>query len=160
MKASHVLSLAALSLLTMSNSCRKDEDVVPCATTLAVLETATVPGLKATITEPIPVLNQSNGYVVNSEAEYRALFGGARLLPVDFSAYTLLAGKTRTATGSTVVAQLVTQTCNSYKYTVKLTAAERTKPTNVTYYVLVPKLPAGAKVVFDVQLPQAAAASR
>ena len=159
MKVSHVLTLATLSLVTMSNSCRK-EDVMPCATTLAVLETTTVPGLKATITEPIPTLDQSNDYVVNSEAEYRALFAETKLPPVDFTTHTLLAGKTRTATGSTVAAQLVTQTCNSYKYTVKLTATERVKPTNVTYYVLLPKLPLGAKIEFDVQLPQAAAASK
>ena len=160
MKVSHVLALATLSLLTMSNSCKKDEDVVPCATTLAVLETSVVPGLKATIPEPIPTLDQSHDYVVNSETEYRALFAGARLPSVDFTTHTLLAGKTRTATGSAVAAQLVTQTCNGYKYTVKLAATERAKPTNVTYYVLVPKLPLGAKVAFDVQLPQAAAASK
>ncbi|MGI4870381.1 MAG: hypothetical protein ACRYFX_04290 [Janthinobacterium lividum] len=160
MRVSYFLALVALSLLTMSNSCKKEDDVVPCTTPLAVLEAAQIPGFKASITEPVPNLDQSNGYVVNSEAEYRALFAGKKLPPVDFATHTLLAGKTRTATGGTVLAQLVTQTCTGYKYSVKLAPGPAAKAANVVYYVLVPKLPAEAKIEFDVQLPQAAAAQR
>ncbi|RZK98193.1 MAG: hypothetical protein EOO62_26855, partial [Hymenobacter sp.] len=100
----------------MSNSCKKEEDVVPCNAS-ADVTTTQVPGWVASIAEPLPNAGQSNSYVVNSAAEYRALFVGKTLPPVDFSQYTLLAGKTRTAGCSYVQAQHVRQTCAGYTYT-------------------------------------------
>ncbi|GAB3635565.1 hypothetical protein GCM10027422_11550 [Hymenobacter arcticus] len=141
----------------MSNSCKKEDDVVPCNAS-ADVTTTQLPGFVAIIPEPVPNVGQSNTYVVNSAAEYRALFGGKTLPPVDFSAYTLLAGKTRTASCSYVQAQHVRQTCAGYTYTVQLAADAGDLVSNVVYYVLVPRLPLAAKVELEVQLPLAGAA--
>jgi hypothetical protein len=157
-----LLALASLSFLAMSNSCKKDDDVVPCNAS-ADVTTFQVTGLTARITEPVPQVGQTNEYVINSAAEYRALFAGKKLPPVDFTAYTLLAGKTRTATPSHVVSQQVSQTCAGYTYAVKLAPnatvgiAAPATAANVVYYVLVPRLAPATLVEFAVELPTAAA---
>jgi hypothetical protein len=157
-----LLALASLSFLAMSNSCKKDDDVVPCNAS-ADVTTFQVTGLTARITEPVPQVGQTNEYVINSAAEYRALFAGKKLPPVDFTAYTLLAGKTRTPTPSHVVSQQVSQTCAGYTYAVKLapkatvSIAAPATAANVVYYVLVPRLAPATLVEFAVELPTAAA---
>jgi hypothetical protein len=155
MQLRQLLALASLSFLAMSNSCKKD-DVVPCNAS-ADVTTFQVTGLTARITEPVPQVGQTNEYVINSAAEYRALFAGKKLPPVDFTTYTLLAGKTRTAGPSHVVSQQVAQTCAGYTYAVRLApnagAAAPASPANVVYYVLVPRLAPAAQVEFAVELP-------
>jgi hypothetical protein len=158
MRLCQLIAFVGLALLTMSNSCKKEDDVLPCASSLKV-ETAQVPGLKAHITEPIPNEGQSNEYIVNSASEYRELFDCAPPAMVDFMTHTLLAGKTKTATGSRVLSQEVVQTCIGYTYTVKLEAANSQKVGSVVYYVVVPKILPTAKVTFDVQLPPVEAKS-
>jgi hypothetical protein len=159
MQLRQLLALASLSFLAMSNSCKKD-DVVPCNAS-ADVTTFQVTGLTARITEPVPQVGQTNEYIINSAAEYRALFAGKKLPPVDFTTYTLLAGKTRTATPSHVVSQQVAQTCTGYTYAVKLAPNVAASPAataaNVVYYVLIPRLAPGAPVEFAVELPTAAA---
>ena len=161
-----LLALATLSFLAMSNSCKK-EDVVPC-NAVADVTTFQLTGLAARITEPVPQVGQTHQYVINSAAEYRALFAGKKLPPVDFTTYTLLAGKTRTIGPSHVASQRVAQTCAGYTYAVKLApsvapAAAATaspapvSPVDVVYYVLVPRLAPGAQVEFAVELPAASA---
>jgi len=156
MLARQLLALAALSLLTMSNSCKKEDDPTPC-TTSADVPSSQLDGFTATIAEPLPNVGQSNEYVVNSAAEYRALFTGSKLPVVDFATHTLLAGKTRTPNCSHVLTQQVTQACTGYTYRVRLAAGPCAMPTNVVYYVIIPKMPATAKVSFDVQMQQGAA---
>lgn len=162
MQLRRLLALAALSFLAMSNSCKKEDDVVPCNAS-ADVTTFQLTGLTARITEPVPTVGQTNDYVINSAAEYRALFAGKKLPAVDFTTYTLLAGKTRTACASHVASQQVVQTCTGYTYAVKLaadaSAAAVASPAaaNVVYYVLVPRLPLGAQVKFAVELPPVAA---
>jgi len=161
MQLRQLLALASLSFLAMSNSCKKDDDVVPCNAS-ADVTTFQVTGLTARITEPVPQVGQTNEYIINSAAEYRALFAGKKLPPVDFTTYTLLAGKTRTATPSHIVSQQVAQTCAGYTYGVKLApnvAASGTAPAaaNVVYYVLIPRLTPGAQVKFAVEMPAVAA---
>lgn len=158
MQLRRLLALAALSFLAMSNSCKKDDDVVPCNAS-ADVTTFQITGLAARITEPVPQVGQTHQYVINSAAEYRALFAGKKLPPVDFTTYTLLAGKTRTAGPCRVASQLVAQTCAGYTYAVKLApgvapaGATPASPANVVYYVLVPRLAPGAQVEFAVELP-------
>ncbi len=159
MQVRRLLALAALSFLAMSNSCKKD-DVVPCNAS-ADVTTFQITGLAAHITEPVPQVGQTHQYVINSAAEYRALFAGKKLPPVDFTTYTLLAGKTRAAGPCRVASQTVAQTCAGYTYAVKLTpsvapagaAASNPSPANVVYYVLIPRLAPGAQVEFAVELP-------
>lgn len=152
MRALQLLALAATSLLAMSNTCKKDENIRPCpaATDVAIVQIA---GLNACITEPIPNVGQSYEYIVNSAADYQALFACTTPPAVDFTTHTLLAGKTKTASCSHVLSQQLTQTCTGYTYQVKLEAGLCQAVTNVVYYTLVPKIPSGAKVDFDVQLP-------
>lgn len=145
-----LLALAALSLLAMSNSCKK-EDVAPCNASADVTLTP-LAGLKATITEPVPYVGQINEYVINSAAEYHELFAGKKLPAVDFTTHTLLAGKTRTASSYHLLAQQVVQTCAGYTYSVQLAPGPAPTGASVVYFVLVPKLPATAKVAFEVQL--------
>lgn len=158
MRFIHVLALGVGSLLTMSNSCKKEDDAQPCPGATPV-ETAQVPGLRAHISEPIPNVGQSNQYIVNSSSEYRELFDCAPPALVDFTTHTLLAGKTKTATGSRVLAQRVVQTCTGYTYTVQLEETGGHQAASVVYHVVVPKIPLTAKVEFDVQLPPLAAKS-
>lgn len=134
----------------MSNSCKK-EDVAPCNASADVTLTP-LAGLKATITEPVPYVGQTNEYVINSAAEYQELFTGKKLPPVNFATHTLLAGKTRTASSYHLLAQQVVQTCAGYTYSVQLAPGPAPTGASVVYYVLVPKLPATAKVSFEVQL--------
>lgn len=145
-----LLALAALSFLAMSNSCKK-EDVAPCNASADVTLTP-LAGLKGTITEPVPYVGQTNEYVINSAAEYQELFGTKKLPPINFATHTLLAGKTRTASSYHLLAQQVQQTCAGYTYAVQLAPGAAPAGACVVYFVLVPKLPDGAKVAFDVQL--------
>jgi hypothetical protein len=145
-----LLTLAALSLLSMSNSCKKD-DVAPCNATADVTLTPLL-GLRAGISEPVPYVGQTNEYVINSAAEYQELFNTKKLPLVDFSRHTLLAGKTRTASSYHLLAQQVVQTCTGFTYAVQLAPDAAPRAASVVYCVLVPKLPEGAKVAFDVQL--------
>lgn len=145
-----LLALAALSFLTMSNSCKK-EDVAPCNASADVTLTP-LAGLKATICEPVPYVGQTNEYVINSAAEYHELFGSKKLPPVDFTKHTLLAGKTRTSSSYHLLTQQVVQTCTGYTYAVQLAPDAAPKAASVVYYVLIPKLPETAKVAFDVQV--------
>ena len=151
MTVRQLLALASLSFVAMSNSCKKEDDVVPCNAAADVTATH-LAGFVPRITEPVPNVGQTNEYVVNSAAEYRALFAGKVLPPVDFATHTLLAGKTRTASGGHVLAQQVAQTCTGYTYTVQLAAGASPAPCNVVHYVLLPKLPLAATITFDVQL--------
>ncbi|MVN76510.1 hypothetical protein GO988_09260 [Hymenobacter sp. HMF4947] len=157
MKVNQYLMLAALSLLAMSNSCKKEEEITPC-TAATEVETAQITSLKPTITEPVPYVGQTNEYIINSAAEYQEVFAGI-LPPVDFTNYTLLAGKTRLPSRGHVLAQQVVQTCLGYTYTVQLEADAQPVAANVVYYVLVPKIGPGTKVVFDIKLPPLAAKS-
>lgn len=157
MRFIHVFALVAGSLLTMSNSCKKD-DAQPCPGAV-VVASAQIPGLTPCITEPIPNTGQSNYYIVNSMAEYQELFACTPPPAVDFATHTLLAGKTRLATCGHVLSQEVVQTCAGYTYTVKLEAGLCQAVTNVVYYVLVPKIPSSAQVEVAVQVPPLAAKS-
>jgi hypothetical protein len=150
MQLRRLLALAALSLLAMSNSCKK-EDMAPCNAAADVTLTP-LAGLRASISEPVPYVGQTNEYVINSAAEYHELFGTKKLPPVDFARHTLLAGKTRTASSYHLLAQQVVQTCTGFTYAVQLAPDAAPKVASVVYFVLVPKLPAAAKVAFEVQL--------
>lgn len=153
MNIRQLLALASLSLLTMSNSCKKDDDVVPCNAS-ADVTTTQLAGFKASITEPVPNVGQTNEYLISSVEEYRQVFAGKHLPPVDFTRYTLLAGKTRTGSSYRLLAQQVQQTCTGYTYAVQLAPCPAAAATaaSVVYYVLLPKLPPAAKVAFEVQL--------
>lgn len=150
MSIRQLLALATLSFLAMSNSCKK-EDVVPCNASADVTLTP-LAGLRATISEPVPYVGQTNEYVINSAAEYHDLFGSKKLPPVDFTHYTLLAGKTRTASSYHLLAQQVMQTCAGYTYAVQLAPNAAPTAACVVYYALIPKLSETAKVSFNVQL--------
>ena len=71
--------------------------------------------------DPITDVGQSQIRVINSTAEYNAPVHCGVLPVIDFSAYTLLAGKTKAAGGCIIIhSQQVTQPFAGYKYTVRL----------------------------------------
>lgn len=153
MKTVRTLAFAVLSVLSMSTSCEKQdrEQPGPCsAGPVPIIET---PGLTTDCRRgSLANIGDAEQYVINSAAEYRAAFSCAPEPAVDFSKYTLLAGKTKTSTGRYIASQAVTAACPGYVYTVKLGPGLTQALTEVGYYAVVPKIPAGAPVRFDVQL--------
>lgn len=153
MHALRLLSLAAVSTLAMSFSCRKEEEP-PCpegeVTTTAVAGWSYSPYCFAT-----PIGNgPAQSYVINSDADLQALNHCTTAPTIDFNRYTLLAGKTQLPYCGSVGSQQVTRVCGAgYTYHVKLAAGLCQASTEVMYCVLVPKLPAGTAVAFDVMRP-------
>ncbi len=155
MRTFHIIALAGISMLGMSNSCKDSangED--PCPS--SVITVTPIPGMdafsSACFGSPIPGIGQSNHYIINSLPDYKAAFICSPAPVIDFSANTLLVGKTKTANGSFVASQQVQLTCSGeYRYAVKLGKGVTSAVTETAYYALVPKFPSNAKVTFDVQ---------
>jgi hypothetical protein len=150
-----ILALGGISMLTMSNSCSKNtvgQD--PCPD-----KTVTITPLKAfdsfspsCFGVALSSVGQSKQYIVQSEGEYASLFTCAPAPAIDFSTYTLLVGKIKTASSRVVASQQVQLTCSGeYKYVVKLAEGVSQAVTETLYYALVPKLPISAKITFEVQ---------
>lgn len=150
MKPTQLLALSALSLLAMSHSCKKEAETTCPAQTI---DTTTVTGWDYNTACFGPAYaGQAQTYVINSVAELQALNKCATAPTIDFTRYTLLVGKSATSACSFVQSQRFTQqTCDAYTYQVKIADAPCQKPNELIYCVLVPKLPAGAQVTFDVQ---------
>ncbi|MGI4867182.1 MAG: hypothetical protein ACRYFZ_24910 [Janthinobacterium lividum] len=154
MPALHLLSLAAMGVLATSLSCQRANDETPCpegdVTPVPLTGWNYSPYCFAT-----PVAGgQAQTYVINSQADLQALNHCITAPTIDFNRYTLLAGKTKTASCSSVDSQQITQTCaTGYTYHVQLAAGLCQASTEVMYCVLVPKIPMGTAVVFDVKLP-------
>jgi hypothetical protein len=152
MRTLHVAALAAISLLTMSNACHKDNGEAPCPN--LEITTAQVAGLghdPSCYIETPPLPGQFTNHVINSAAEYNALFN-CPPPPIDFDTNTLLIGKTTTTSGNYIKAQQVQQACNGYTYTVEIQKGLTAVIQPTVYHVLVPKLPAGAQVNFDIRV--------
>jgi hypothetical protein len=155
MRTFQIIALAGISMLAMSTSCNKStngED--PCPSSVVTI--TPIPGMEAFSSAcfgtSIPSIGQSNQYIINSLADYKSAFTCSPAPVIDFSANTLLVGKTKTASGSFVASQQVQLNCSGeYKYAVKLGNGVTTAVTETVYYALVPKLPSNAKVTFDVQ---------
>lgn len=152
MRTLHIAALAAISLLTMSNACHKEDEESPCPQ--LEITTAQVAGLghnPGCYSESPPLPGQFKNHVINSAAEYNALFS-CPPPPIDFSTYTLLIGKTVTTSGNSIKSQQVQQACNAYTYTVEIQQGLTAVVQTTVYHALVPKLPAGAQVNFDVRV--------
>lgn len=154
MKTLPLLAFVSISLLAMSNSCRKDNgttDEVCPSTTIAI---APLPGLAAfspaCFGGALTNIGESKQYTINSASDYAAMFSCTPAPAIDFSINTLLVGKTKTASGRFVAAQQVQLTCSGYKYSVTLGDGVTTAVTETVYYVLIPKIPAGAQVTFEI----------
>ncbi len=148
-----LLPLAAGTLLLLA-SCQK-EDLPQEACTVQPVETTAVTGWEASpycFATPVDG-GKYQAYVINSATELQALNHCTTTPSIDFSRYTLLVGKTRTAACSSVQSQQVVRSCAQYTVKVTLAAGLCQASTEVLYYTLVPKLPADAKVAFDVTLP-------
>jgi len=145
--------LAALAVLALGTGCHdKIEDgqwVCPPfdPTTSQVAGLAGNPGCY--LESPAP--GQFKNHVINTDADYQALFGCAPP-PIDFSKYTLLIGKTVTTSGNRITDQRVQQDCWQYIYSVDIQQNLTTVVQPVVYHVLVPKLAAGVQVTFRVQV--------
>ena len=148
----HVAALTAISLLTMSNSCHKEDEESPCPN--LEITTSQVAGLghnPGCYIETPPLPGQFKNHVINSAAEYNALFN-CPPPPIDFDTNTLLIGKTVTTSGNSIKSQQVQQACNTYTYTVEIQKGLTAVVQPTVYHALVPKLPAGAQVNFDIRV--------
>lgn len=149
MKPLHYLALAALSLLSLNNSCHKDEGETPCPT-------QEIPGASPQYRPCVPGQSGSEAklFVINSVAEYQAAFPCASTLPVaTFADSTLLVGWKAYCCCGHVKSQRLLRACETNKYTYKVEIEEG--PCAAAMPVIsawrVPKLPAGAQVAIDMQ---------
>ena len=152
MRTLHVAALAAISLLTMSNACHQEDQESPCPELeITIAQVAGLGHNPGCYVEAPPPPGQFKNHVVNSAAEYNALFN-CPPPPIDFDANTLLIGKTVTTSGNSIKSQQIRQACTSYTYAVEIQQGVTTIVQATVYHVLVPKLPAGAQVNFDIRV--------
>jgi hypothetical protein len=153
MKRFKTTAFAILGALALGTGCqnRTEEETEPCPTYDATI--VPVAGLDASLAcyqEDVPP-GQFKNHVVNTMADYNALFS-CTPPAIDFNKYTLLIGKTTTTSGNRITSQQLRQDCRSLYYTVGI----QQNPTSVVqpavYYALVPKLPAGLSPSFQVQV--------
>lgn len=144
-----IAALLAASLLLSAFSCeRKNED--PCANQ----------EIAGRSYQFYPCISNQQGagaqlFVVNSADEFSSAFGCASFRPADafFRDSTLLVGWKQYCCCGHVKSQRLTYSCeaNTYTYQVAIEAGVCAAAMPVTSQLLVPKLPAGAKVVLDMQ---------
>lgn len=156
MKTLSLLAAASIALLTMSFSCDKnDEDIQPCTeANTAVTTQAFAPPTGCSFAAP---RGEAKKYVINSAAELAAALqcGSTAAPTVDFTTYTLLAGRVPRNGGAFLRSQAVAQDCQgNYLYTVNVTDSPTLSPTDVDYAILVPKLPSGKQVSVVVNIVQ------
>jgi hypothetical protein len=104
-------------------------------------------------------IGQARNFVVQSQEAFIQIYATSytrcsRPIPtIDFSRYTLLIGEKKTAQLPIVVGQRVAGCPDgTYTYSVEINKGMAAVGGQVSYAVLVPKLPATASVVFDVQV--------
>jgi hypothetical protein len=142
--------LVALALGTGCQHCPLDEPS-PCPTYDATI--VPVAGLDASRScyQEAAAPGQFKNHVVETAADYTALFN-CTPPAIDFTKYTLLIGKTTTTSGNSIVSQKVQQDCLTITYSVDIQQNLTAVVQPAVYYALVAKLPAGARVTFDVQV--------
>lgn len=148
MKAIQLLALVATGLLTLNNSCHQDATDEPCP----------AQEIAGTSVQAYPCIVDQSGqnaqlFVINSPQEFGAAFPCSSYRPRAslFRDSTLLVGWKNYANCGHVKSQRLLSTCTSYTYKVAIEAGVCQAALPVTSQLLVPKLPAGAKVVIDMQ---------
>jgi hypothetical protein len=149
MKATQLLALAACSLLAANFRCQSAEEA-PCPDQEIVGTVPTLYPCRSDNNEPAAKV-----FVINSVQEYGDAFGCSSTLPsqVDFTKNTLLVGWKNYCCCGHVKSQSLHYTCaaNTYTYKVVIEAGVCQAARPVASVLLVPKLPADAKVVIDMQ---------
>lgn len=91
--------------------------------------------------------------VIRTEEEYRNYIVD-RLVNIDFSRETLLAGRVRTAMPGRVISQSVTSSCASnnlvYDVKIKVNTGGITAYAETPFFITIPKIPESTKVTFNV----------
>lgn len=150
MKATQLGALVAISLLAMSHSCRESATDAPCPE-------SEIGGTSPQFYPCIP--DQRNPepqlFVINSQAEFGKAFACSSYSPRQSALRdsTLLVGWKYYASCGHVKSQRLTYACasNTYTYRVEIEAGMCAAAFPVKSQLLVPKLPAGAKVVLEMQ---------
>lgn len=153
MKRAPKIALLLLSPLLCCFQCEKEDlPLKECDPT--EIQTLTTQEVSPVFIEPQSGTQQGTRlFQVNSFTELAAAVPSAQLgnLPIDFSRYTLLGGVSVHSSGISIRPQLVTLDCNGiYTYSAKLEDGPILRPTALFFGVLVPKLPQGANVLFDL----------
>ncbi|HET9504114.1 MAG TPA: hypothetical protein VFO93_11265 [Hymenobacter sp.] len=153
MKRCTVTAFAIVGALALATGCqnRTEEETWPCPTYDATI--TPVAGLDASLScyQEVVQPGQFKNHVVNTMADYNALFS-CTPPAIDFTKYTLLIGKTTTLSGNRITSQQLRQDCLSLYYTVNIQQNPTTVVQPAVYYALVPKLPAGLNPSFQVQV--------
>lgn len=150
MKASQFFASAAIGLLAISSSCQHSSgEEEPCPSQEIA---GTTPQLWPCRTDRSTT---AQVFVINSAIEYSNAFMCSSTLPsqVDFSKNTLLVGWKNYCCCGHVKSQRLLYSCSpkTYTYQVEIEAGTCGTALPVASMLLVPKLPAGARVVIDMQ---------
>jgi hypothetical protein len=155
MNALRLFALSSLSIVMMNFSCDKQTELTPCEGT---------PTPVATQGLPIPtgcslaaLRGETKTYVVNSLADLATATqcSSGAWPAIDFTKYTLLAGRAPMSGGALLRTQVVELDCQgNYTHTVAIVDGPTLSPTDVDYAILVPKLPSTATVSFVVKKTQ------
>ncbi|MCF0056065.1 hypothetical protein LXL81_09885 [Dyadobacter sp. CY356] len=151
------LSISLASLLvfglagTVFNSCKSDDPVVvACSEGILNYEDL---NSKSSLSAAVLDTNSVVNLVITSQQQYERYIAN-RNQSIDFDSKMLLAGSYFTDSAAHVVSQLVTSDCGAGKVTyhveVVRTKGVLTTRQHVEYFAIVPKLPDGTEVKFDV----------
>lgn len=151
MKISKIATPLVLGTLALGTGCQKKSTDEPAGPSFdpAITQIAGRGTNPRCYVEKPPGIGQFSNHVINSAAEYNALFN-CTPPPVDFNTYTLLIGKTATTNGNYISTQRGRQAYLTYTYSVEIKLSRTAVVQPVVYHALVPKLLPGAPVTFDV----------
>ncbi|MDO5616841.1 MAG: hypothetical protein Q4G16_11665 [Cruoricaptor ignavus] len=145
---SRTLGLLFILMLFASYSCDRNSDdntIYPDAVIIKELP------------KIIPIGNHRESVIIQSQSELETVFDTATLEQIedlqgiDFSKYTLLLGYGTYGNEVTNLEHYYSKTAsNTYTYLLKI-AGDATRPDVFRYGILVPKLPASAKVNFEIE---------
>lgn len=136
-------------------SCKSDEPTVVACTegVLNYQDLNSASSLSAAVLDTNSVVN----VVITSQQQYERYIAN-RNQDIDFGSKMLLAGSYYTDSAAHVVTQLVTSDCGAGKLTYHIemvrTKGVSTTRHHVEYFAIVPKLPDGTQVKFDVAYKQ------
>ncbi|UOG72887.1 hypothetical protein MTX78_12185 [Hymenobacter tibetensis] len=147
------LTLFVLSPLLCCFQCEKESPYVACAPEeIQAVTTQEIAPVHFT-----PQANtrlETRAFQVNSLAELTAIVPADQLqgLNIDFALYTLVGGVSHRSGGISVTSQQVTQDCrDGYTYSARLADSPTLSPTNLLFGVLIPKLPKGTMISYELQ---------
>lgn len=138
-----------LSEKDSANSCKGKAEKIDIIKEFSLGYGGTLPNL-CNIKNSINLNIKQTDFIINTEEELKEHFD-CQIPEVDFSKHTLLVGFFLSGNCASVRCQSVSKICDSYEYNVVLNELACTAVTPISYFVLIPKIPANAKVKVKVR---------